>query len=77
MFPSMLQSFLGFVMELSLLYLLIALFVILDLLLLSTRTRRLRSEKTVPKERETRRQMEEQEQRKAFERRHARLPAAQ
>ena len=76
MFPSMFQSILDFVMELGLVYLLTALFVILDLMLLSARARRLRGEKTDRDERETRRDMEEQEQRKAFERRHAHLPAA-
>ena len=76
MFQSLFQSFLNFVMELGLVYLLTALFVILDVMLLSARSRRLRGEKTDRNERETRRQAEEQEQRKAFERRHAHLPAA-
>lgn len=73
----MFQSILDFVMELSLVYLLAALFIILDLMLLSARARRLRGEKTDKDVRETRREADEEEQRKAFERRHAHLPAAQ
>lgn len=69
MFLSMLHSFLNFVMELSLVYLMTALFVILDLMLLSTRARRLREEKTGRNIREERREAEAREQRKAFERR--------
>jgi len=72
----MFQSILGFVMELGMVYLLLALFVILDLLLLSTRARRLRGEKSDREIREERRAAEEQEERKAFDRRHAHLPAA-
>ncbi len=80
MFPSIFRSILDFVMELGMVYLLTALFVILDLMLLSARARRLRGEKTDRGEREmrreARREAEKQEQRKAFERRHADLPAA-
>jgi cell division protein ZapA (FtsZ GTPase activity inhibitor) len=72
----MFQWILNFVMELGMLYLLTALFVILDLMLLSARARRLRGEKTERNEREERREAEALEQRKAFERRHAHVPVA-
>jgi len=72
----MFHSILGFVMELGMVYLLLALFVILDLLLLSTRARRLRGEKSDREIREERREADALEQRKAFERRRAEVPAA-
>ncbi len=73
----MFHSILGFVMELGMIYLLIAMFIILDLLLLSMRVRRLRGEKTMPDEREVRREAEAEEQRKAYNRRQDYLKAAQ
>ena len=76
MFLSMLHTFLNFVMELGLVYLLTALFVILDLMLLSTRARRLRGEKSHRDMRDERREAEALEQRKAFERRQDRIPVA-
>jgi hypothetical protein len=73
----MFLSILNFVMELGLVYLLTALFVILDLMLLSSRARRLRGEKKGRDEREVRREADEQQQRKAFEKRQAEFSAAQ
>ena len=72
----MFHSILGFVMELSLVYLLIAVFVILDLLLLSSRARRLRSEKMDGQRRDERREADGEQQRKAFESRQAYVRAA-
>lgn len=71
----MFQLILDFVMELGLVYLLTAVFVILDLLLLSSRARRLRNESTDRNEREARREADEKQQRTAFEKRQAGLPA--
>lgn len=70
----MLYSILNFLMQLSLLYLLTAMFVILDLLLLSVRIRRQRFEKLVKKRNDTARLAEQRREREAFEQRHARLP---
>ncbi len=75
----MFQSILGFVMDLGLIYLLTATFIILDLLLLSMRVRRLRDEKTNTDrdEREVRRNADAAQQRKAFEQRQDNLKPAQ
>jgi cell division protein ZapA (FtsZ GTPase activity inhibitor) len=72
----MFHSILGFVMELGMVYLLTALFVVLDLLLLTTRARRHRSEATEQDERETRRKADEEMQRTAFNQRQEDLHAA-
>ncbi len=75
----MFHSILGFVMELGMIYLLTAMFIILDLLLLSMRVRRLRNEKTSTERdaREVRREADAEEQRKAYNRRQDYLKAAQ
>lgn len=71
--PTMLHSILGFLMQLSMLYLLIGMFVILDLLLLSVRVRRLRYEKLVRQRKDAARQAEQRRDREAFEQRQPRL----
>lgn len=73
----MLHSILNFVMQLSLVYLLTAMFVILDLLLLSTRVRRLRREEADRDMRKTRRKVAEQQRRTAFQSRQPHLRATQ
>ena len=71
----MFHSIIGFVMELGMVYSLTALFVILDLMLLTTRARRHRGEATERDEREDRRKADEEMQRKAFDKRQEDLHA--
>jgi len=71
--PTMLHSILGFLMQLSMLYLLTGMFVILDLLLLSVRIRRLRYEKLVRQRKDAARQAEQRRDRESFEQRQPRL----
>jgi membrane protein implicated in regulation of membrane protease activity len=69
----MLYQILGFLLQLSSLYLLIAMFILLDLLLLSIRVRRLKREK---EERDTKQVtivMEQRRKLREFEQRHAHL----
>lgn len=76
----MFHSVVSFAMELSLLYLMTATFIILDLLLLSIRARRVREERKERDERNAtrnaRREAEAAEERKAFERRQSYLRPA-
>lgn len=73
----MFHTVVNFAMELSLLYLLIATFIILDMLLLSIRVRRQHEEKETRQRRDLQREAEAAEQRKAFEQRQAYLKPAQ
>ncbi len=62
---------LHFLMQLSMLYLLTAMFILLDLLLLSMRIRRLRNEKLVRERNDSERIAATRREREAFERRTA------
>jgi hypothetical protein len=77
----LLYSILNFLMQLSMLYLMIAMFIILDLLLLSTRLRRLRIEgdkqRTTAAEFLAKQRAEQRRQRIAFEARQAGLVPAE
>ncbi len=72
----MFQTILNFAMQLSLVYLLTAMFIILDLLLLSVRTRRLRHEKMARERQEAHHVTDEELQRQAFEGRQTRVGGA-
>lgn len=65
----MFHSVVSFAMELSLVYLLTTTFIILDALLLSIRARRQRDERKDRDRRNTQRESEAAEERKAFDRR--------
>lgn len=77
----MLYSILNFLMQLSMLYLMTAMFIILDLLLLSIRMRRLRIEgdkrRTTEAEFLAEQRAEQRRQREAFEARQAGLVPAE
>lgn len=72
----MLYSIVIYLMQLSMLYLLIATFIIMDLLLLSIRVRRLQEQKLVRKRHDAARITEQRRERNMFERRHIQMVAA-